>query len=396
MKKSVRVLWGSVVAASALLLASCSSGTNEATGASQTPSSSASASASAAADPAAAAAQQKVDEASQAVDTFTPPGPELGDLSSLKGKTVYYVAANYKIPLFHIVGDAMTRALSSAGLEVKVCDGKASPSDMAGCLTQAIDAKADAVVSGSIPDDLASVAFQQVRDAGIPLLYMLTAPAGPGEPAKVGYVTPDNVALQATNADWVIADSGAKANVLVVKVTDTPATTLWMDQGALAEYEKSCPSCEVTVLETNTGQLQKLPSLVSSAMVRDPDITYVQAEFDVTVQPVVQGLQSAGKTDGVKIISGDGTLAIQQMLAEGRVAATSGVNLDALGWYGADQVLRMMSGQPSVQNLEFPYRRLFTADNVKDLDLTPEGESSGSWFGATDYEDGFKKLWGVA
>jgi ribose transport system substrate-binding protein len=395
MKKSVRVLWGSVVAASALLLASCSSGTNDATGASQSPSSSASASA--AADPAAAAAQEKVDQASQAVDEFTPPGPELGDLSSLKGKTVYYVPANYKIPLFHVVGDSLAEALSSAGVNVNVCDGQASPSSMAGCLTQAIDAKADAVVSGSIPDDLASVAFQQVRDAGIPLLYMLTAPAGPGEPEKVGYLTPDNVVLQATNADWVIADSGGKANVLVVKVTDTPATTLWMDQGALAEYEKTCPSCKVTVLETNTGQLQKLPSLVSSALVRDPDIAYVQAEFDVTVQPIVQGLQSAGKTDGVKLISGDGTLAVLQMLSEGRfVAASAGYNLDAVGWYGADQVLRMMSGQPSVQNLDFPFRRLFTTENVKKLELTPEAETSGAWFGTADYKDGFKKLWGLA
>ena len=395
MKRSVRVLWGSVVAASALLLAGCSSGTTGATGASETPSSSASASA--AADPAAATAQEQVDQASKAVDEFIAPGPELGDLSSLKGKTVYYVPANYKIPLFHIVGDAMTQAMSTAGVEVKTCDGQASPSSMASCLTQAIDAKADAVVSGSIPDDLASVAFQQVRDAGIPLLYLLTAPAGPGEPEKVGYLTPDNVALQAINADWIIADSGGTANVLVVKVTDTPATTLWMDQGALAEYEKTCPNCKVTVLETNTGQLQKLPSLVSSAMVRDPDIAYVQAEFDVTVQPVVQGLQSAGKADGVKVVSGDGTLAILQMLAEDRsMAATIGVNLDALGWYGADQVFRMMSGQPSVQNLEFPFRRLFTAENVKELDLTPEGEMSGSWYGNADYKEGFRKLWGVA
>ncbi|MFH5821454.1 sugar ABC transporter substrate-binding protein [Georgenia sp. AZ-5] len=402
MKKSVRVLWGSVAAASALLLASCSSGTTEATGASQAPSSSASASATAdpavaSADPAVASAEEAVAEASAAVEEFTPPGPELGDLSSLKGKTVYYVPANYKIPLFHLVGDAMAEALATAGVDVQVCDGQASPSSMAGCLTQAIDAKADAVVSGSIPDDLASVAFQQVRDAGIPLLYMLVAPAGPGEPDKVAYLTPDNVAIQAINAKWVIADSAGKANVLVIKVTDTPATTLWMDEGALAEYEKSCPDCKVTVIETNTGQLQKLPSLVSSAMVRDPDITHVQAEFDVTVQPTVQGLQSAGKTDGVKIISGDGTLAVLQMLGEGRfVAGASGVNLDALGWYGADQVLRMMSGSPSVQNLAFPYKRLFTAENVDELDLTAEGESSGSWYGANDYKEGFKQLWGVS
>jgi ribose transport system substrate-binding protein len=393
MKKSVKAMWGGVVAASALLLAACG-GTpaTEATGDTAT-----AAPGGAATNPDAAAAQEVIDASSAAVEEFTPPGPELGDLSSLEGKTVYYIPANYKIPLFHIVGDAMADALATAGVDVQVCDGEASPASMASCLTQAVDAKADAVVSGSIPDELASVGFKSVRDAGIPLLYMLVAPAGPGEPDKVGYLTPDNIELQAWSANWVIADSGGEADVLVVKVTDTPATTLWTDQGTLATYENACEGCNVTVVETNTGQLQKLPSLISSALVRNPDITYVQVPFDVTVQPTVQGLQSAGKVNDVKVSSGDGTLAVMQMLADGRsVASEVGVNLDAMGWYGADQVLRMMSGTDSVQNLKFPYRRVFTESNVGELDLTPEGEASGSWYGATDYKDGFQKLWGVS
>ncbi|MCK6210447.1 substrate-binding domain-containing protein [Georgenia sp. EYE_87] len=391
MKKSVKALWGGAVAASALLLAACG-------GATPAPEATAAAGGAGTADagPAVAAAQEMVDRFSGPVEEFTPPGPALGDLSALEGKTVYYIPANYKIPLFHLVGDGMARALATAGVDVQVCDGEASPASMASCLAQAVDAKADAVVSGSIPDELASVAFQSVRDAGIPLLYMLVAPEGPGEPDKVGYLTPDNVQLQALNANWIIADSGGQADVLVVKVTDTPATTLWTEQGALATYEEACPDCNVTVVETNTGQLQKLPSLVSSALVRNPDITHVQVPFDVIVQPTVQGLQSAGKVDGVTVSSSDGTLAVMQMLGEGRsIGSEIGTNLDALGWYGADQVLRMMSGEESVQKLEFPYRRIFTADNVGELDLTPEGEASGSWFGGTDYQDGFKELWGV-
>jgi len=392
MKKSVKVMWGGAVAASALLLAACG-------GAAPAPEATADAGGAgggaAGAEPAVAAAQEMVDRFSAPVEEFRPPGPALGDLSALEGKTVYYVPANYKIPLFHLIGDGMARALATAGVNVQVCDGEASPASMASCLAQAVDAKADAVVSGSIPDELASVAFQSVRDAGIPLLYMLVAPEGPGEPDKVGYLTPDNVQLQALSANWIIADSGGKADVLVVKVTDTPATTLWTEQGALATYEEACPDCTVTVVETNTGQLQKLPSLISSALVRNPDITHVQVPFDVIVQPTVQGLQSAGKVNEVTVSSSDGTLAVMQMLGEGRsVGSEIGTNLDALGWYGADQVLRMMSGQESV-TLEFPYRRIFTADNVGELDLTPEGEASGSWFGGTDYQDGFKELWGV-
>ena len=41
-----------------------------------------------------------------------------------------------------------------------------------------------------------------------------------------------------------------------------------------------------------------------------------------------------------------------------------GFNADALAWYAADQALRMMTGQPSVANVAFPYQRMFTPDNI--------------------------------
>lgn len=342
-----------------------------------------------------AAASALVGQVSQPVGEFTPPGPAVDGVADLAGGTVYYVPATLQVPMFGNVRDSLTEALGQADISVQTCDGKANPADIAGCLDQAVNAGADAIVAGSIPTELAATAFQGVEDAGIPLLYMQTAPAGPGDPTQVAYLTPNNVEMQAWNASWVVADSGGAADVLVVKVTDTPATILWIEQGALATYEQMCPECTVTVVETNTGQLDKLPSLVSSALVRDPDIGYVHVAFDVTVQPTVQGIQSAGRTD-VKVVSQDGVLPVMQSLGQGQfVAAEVGFNQEALAWYGADQVLRMMAGQESVQNLDFPYRRLFTRDDAAQLDLSPEGEASGQWYGDTGYTEGFLELWGV-
>lgn len=110
----------------------------------------------------------------------------------------------------------------------------------------------------------------------------------------------------------------------------------------------------------------------------------------------VQCLQAANAT-GVKISSHDGTLSVMQMLESGQLVGSEiGFNADALAWYGADQALRMMSGQPSNQNVQFPYVRMFNADSVGEIDLTPEAEKSGSWYGSTDYQDGFLELWGVS
>lgn len=380
---SLRIVSGSVAAALALSLAACSAADTE------------EAAAPVELSPAAAAAQGLVDAVSGSVQAFEAPGPELGDLSSLAGSTVYYVPATLQVPMFANLAEALGEALSSVDVELEVCDGKGNPGDMASCLTQAVDAGAGAVIAGSFPYELAPVAFDAVVAAGIPLLYMQTAPAGPGDPAGVAYLTPDNIALQVWLTNWVIADSNAEANVLAVKVTDTPATTLWTEVGALGTYAEACPDCTVEVIEVNTGQFDKLASQVSAALVANPEITYVHAAFDSAVQSIVQGIQAAGRDD-VVVVSMDGSLPVMQDLAsENYVAAEVGFNQQALSWYAADQVLRMMAGQESVQNLEFPFRRLFTRDIAAELEISPETEKSGAWYGESDFRAGFLELWGA-
>lgn len=382
---------GFAAALSAVLAASgCSSGDS---GTAESPSAEGTSAAAGTAD--VSTFQANIEKASEPIDEFTAPGPAI-DASAVAGKAVYFVPAQYAVPLFAAVGNSLTAALGEVGVSVQICDGKANPSNIADCMTQAINAQAAAVVTGSIPPDLASVAFQQVQDAGIPLVNALTIPAGPGEPTKVGYITPDFIGFQQTMADYVIANSDAKANVLLLKATDTPATILWADQ-AIAYYAEACPECKVTALDTSTGQLDKLPSLVSSAMITDPEIGWIHVEFDSLVQPTIQGLQSAPNADKVQLVSMDGTLPVMQLIQSGRdgMAADMGYNLDAFGWYTADQALRMMTGNPSVQNELFPFSRLFTESNTADLTLTAEAQQTGEWFGTADYQTGFRTLWGL-
>lgn len=353
--------------------------------------------ASAADDPNVAYAKAQVAKASPAIQSFKAPGPAVPNVKSLAGKTVYFVPARGVVPIFAAISEALKQSLGEAGIKLQVCDGEANPSTVADCFQQAINAKAGAVIVGSLPEDFAPTAFKAVADAGIPLVNTLTIPAGPGDPKKVGYLTPNFIGFQALNADYIIADSNGMANVLYVKATDTPATKIWADAGALAEYKKRCPKCKVTVVETNTGQLSKLPSLVSSALIKNPNITYIQAEFDSLVQPIVTGLQSSPRRTSIKVVSMDGTLPVLQLVkAKRNVVADYGYNLNAFGWYAADQAIRMMAGQSSLSMVNFPYTRLFQYANTSRLNLTPQAQNTGEWYGSTDYQAGFKKLWGLS
>lgn len=389
MKISMKALVGIVAASSVLLLSACSTGTTDATATQEAQS------------PEAAAAAAVVQAVSSPVDEFQAPGPAISGVSAFKGKTVYYIPATLQVSLFTIQEAGLKAAFGSVGAQVKTCDAKSNPQDLASCLGQAVDAKAAAVVIGSLPVSMASTAFKAVTDANIPLVITLVSDgANPGDapvysdPMKVGYVTQNGIEIQAWNANAVIADSNGTANVLAVQVTDTEATKMWTEYGALATYANACKACKVEKIETTTGTIDKVASLVSAKLVANPDIKYVQIPFDGFVQPVTQGIQASGRTD-VKIVSGDGYLDVLQSMSKGgNVIADTAFNVFATGWYAADQVLRIATGAGAVEKAVFPLRRMITPGNVSTLDLTPEGQASGSWFGKADYMAGFAQLWG--
>lgn len=390
MKNRMKGLVGAVAIASIFALTACSSGP-AADDTSSGPTA-----------PEAVAAAEVVAAVSSPVDEFTAPGDAVTGVDSFKGKTVYYIPATLQVALFTIQEAGLKAAFGAVGANVQTCDAKSNPQDLASCLGQAVDANAAAVVIGSLPVSLAPTAFQAVVDANIPLVITLVSDGAlPGDapayadPKKVGYVTQNGIEIQAWNANKVIADSNAEASVLVVEVTDTEATKLWSEIGALGTYAQACPKCKTDKIETTTGTIDKVASLVSAKLVANPEIKYIQVPFDGFVQPVTQGIQAAGRDD-VKIVSGDGYLdVLQSMKAGGIVIGDTGFNVFATGWYAADQVFRIASGAGAVEKLVFPFRRMFTADNVGTLDLTPEGQGNGSWFGKADYIGGFMQLWGL-
>lgn len=390
MNTRLKVLGGAVAIASIFALTGCSSGDGgqDADGGSLSAE--------------AAAAAKVVEAVSAPVDEFTAPGPEVTGAKDFAGKTVYYIPAILQVPLFKIQEAGVKAAFGAVGAQVQTCDAKSNPQDLATCLDQAVSANAAAVVVGSQPVAASPTAFQAVVDAGIPLVVTLvgdTALPGDAEvfsdTKKVGYVTQNGIEMQAWNANAVIADSNAEATVLVVHVTDNPVTSSWTQIGALGAYKDGCTKCEVLEIETSNGVIDKLPTAISAELTKNPNIKYIQVPFDGFVQPIRDGINAAGRDD-VKIVSGDSYLDVLQSMKDGgNVVADSGYNVFATGWYAADQVFRIASGQGAVEKEAFPFRRMFTPENVGSLDLTPEGQESGSWYGKADYIGGFSKLWGL-
>lgn len=390
MNKRLRLTLGSAALVAALITAGCSGGASpDDDGPAATPGD----------DTAAAeraAAQAVVDEATQPVAGFTAPGPAF-DTSGIQGGTVYYVIPALEAAVFQTYAEELEESFRPFDIGIQQCGTNGgSPDGIANCLQQAVDSGASAVIALGIPYVLSPTGFDKVGEAGIPVLYGLTGSDGEGEPERVAYFSPNFFELQAWNAQWVIADSGASANVLVIEETDNPAVQAWTLQGSMPAYENGCSACVVKKITASTAQLDKLTTDVTAALVANPDIAYVQTPAGAYVSAIIAGLQGAGKSPNeVNVGSMDMNLAELNQLQQSQwLTNVGGTDFGASAWYMTDQVLRMLAGEPSLRGVEFPYQRLFTRDNTADLESSEAAWKSGAWFGSTDYREGFTELWG--
>jgi ribose transport system substrate-binding protein len=345
---------------------------------------------------AAKAAHARLDKFSQPVSGT----PDLGDpvdTSRLAGKTVFYVPIALKAGHFPFVQENLKNALAKVGAKLHTCDGQGNPSGFGACLDQAVQQKPAAVVTDYIPYQLASTAYEKLRSAHIPV-YIAGAqqPPGVATSATFAFGDPKNYGFDAVEgeADAVIADSDGKAHVLFLMLDASTAIEA-QGQHAVDHFKTACPDCVVTVKKVNLSSVNNLPSLVSSALTGDPGIDYVVPQTDTYLAAAVSGIQSAGKTQSVKISSsGDVLASVQQVKSNPQLIAMAGTNPPYVAWTMADAVFRMVAGEKPPR--EYPVlNRLFTSQNVGSLDLTTTAEAGGEWFGSSDYQRTFAKLWGA-
>lgn len=342
-----------------------------------------------------AAAKAAVATASAPLSAYPVPTAKLTNVASLRGRTVYYVPITQQAPQFTVTANALRGALSAVGVSLQVCNGNSNPSQIAACVNQATAANAGAVITDSIPYALAANAFDAARAKKIPVLITDQIPdASHPANATLGYIEGAGGALLKAVADWIIADSGGTAKVLINESTDSPSTVAYVNQ-AKQEFSTDCSGCSVTVNQISSANFSLISSSTSSAILRDPGVQYVVSEFDQYVQPTLEGVQQSGRQSSVKGVSTAAQISGLQMLDARNFLYVDGGQASAYqGWASADAALRLMLGQP-LPTYTIPLR-LFTRDNVSSVSATSTAEASGVWFGPTSYQAEYQALWGVS
>jgi ribose transport system substrate-binding protein len=386
-----RLLSSAAVIAASAALAACSSSSSSTTTTTTSPAGGSSTGSTASAG--VAKAQQMVAQLETTTSQYPVPTASVSGVPGFKGRTVYYIPLDAHIPGFVVTAQTMKVALTKAGLKFQECDGQGTPSTIASCVGQAAGAGAAGIVLDAIPYGMAQNALDGAKSKGVPIVIADQYASGATSNNQVAYV--EGVVDQPSQvAWWLIANSQGKAKAIISEEADSPSSIAYV-QNSLPIYRQYCPACNIVVKQiTATETNPQLQAAVSSYIQANPDVQYFYTEFEDSLQPTMAGIQQSGKSSSVDLAVAGGSVNGLGLLKGGQVVkAVVAVDQAYAGWALTDEVLRMMT-KSGPANETFP-SRLFTAQNIGSIQVTPAAQASGVWFGDSSYTSDFAKLWGM-
>ncbi|HVY95961.1 MAG TPA: sugar ABC transporter substrate-binding protein [Solirubrobacterales bacterium] len=371
--RQTRVLWIGALLAVAAIVAGCGS-SDDSTGSSDESGGGASSSF-------VAEAEQAAQEGEQVPSKILATEP----VKPKAGATVYHVACDLSLQGCANQAKGVKSAAAAIGFKYEQCDGGSSPDTIAQCFTNAVNAKPDVIIPNGIGIEAAGDGFAAAKKQGIPIVGMFTGdpPGAEGVATEVAGETCEEAGKAA--ADWVIADSEGKANVVFIG-TQTYTCNKQRQQSFLAEMKK-CEECKASTLTFSIASIQStLPQQIQAELQSNTEVEYMVGTFDAVALTAADAIRQAGKATEIKVGGFDADAPNLELIRDEEIQAfdvTSGTTEP--GWSAIDAAARVINGE-AVPPVTPVTTVMVTANNIEQI-----GEA---YVGATGFEEQFKTLWG--
>jgi ABC-type sugar transport system substrate-binding protein len=372
------VRWTAVGVVGALVASGCSSSSSKASGGSRSGS---------ATDSACLTATQKFLVPWSTPPTSLPAGfTPLSEKPAPGGTIIKVIRA--AVPAEQEGAQAQAEAAKSIGWTAKTISYNGSVEDLNAKFMQAIAEKPTIITSAST--DPASIAqpLAAAKKAGIVVQISSSPTTGPsGYPGyAAGSGGPQLLAqIGDIMANWVMNDSGCKANVAVATLAGLP-TQEGMAKKVRADLSATCSSCKSSYVPLQPADVgsPKVTNAIVSALQAHPSINYLVVTLGNITDGLAASLQQAG-LDHVKIVGATPDNASIKALQDGTNAMWVDLSVVMNGWVELDAGLRALDQQHAVWGHDFPLAVL-TPSNIA------KGSSDIPTY-PTDYATLFKQIW---
>lgn len=382
--KSKKVLFGSGLALTSLLLATCSNqpvaSANSASSSNQTGQASTSLT----------HVKQQINLYKR-LPRFVAPGPAFDAKKLMAGKSIISIPASSAVPFVENIEKTMAKVAKQVGVHFEQWQNQGQPSQWAQGVNYAINKKANVIdLLAGINPAVLQPQIAAAKAAGIQVVSSHLTGYGQSVPYVTHNLAVDYNKAGRLLADWAILKTGGKPDVLVVTINEVISTQP-MVSGMKAEFSKYAPGAKVTYLNIPLADWSKMQTSVQSAIIKDPKLNYVLPLYDSMSPDVVAAITTTGAANHVKVATYNGTPFVLQLIQQGKVEMDIGENLDWIGRAVMDDEMRLAAGLPFVNNEHIPMY-IWDKSNVNRAGNPPQlSQGYGN-----AYIAGYNKLWGLS
>ncbi|MFD3502512.1 substrate-binding domain-containing protein [Streptomyces sp. NPDC058676] len=315
-------------------------------------------------------------------------GPTTGP-AAVPGRTIVYVAQTMTNPGVAGVANGLREAAKVIGWKVRVIDGQGTPAGIQAALSQAVGVKPSGIVLGGFDPNATSAEIARADAAGIPLVgwHAVDSPGPSERPKLFTNVTTQVEDVAEISADWIIAHSNGRAEVVVFTDASIPfarnKSQLIEKQLATCSDVRLLASENIPIPDASSRTPQEVSSLLSRFGSR---WTYSVAINDLYFADAAPALREAGRKGSgppFNIGAGDGDpSAFQRINSRQFQAATVPEPLAEQGWQIVDEFNRAFAGESA-------------SGYVAPVHISTAANSSGATtWDPPGYREAYRKIWG--
>jgi ribose transport system substrate-binding protein len=332
----------------------------------------------------------------EAVPTWKGPTTPITGVPKLKGKLVVCVDSNFAVPFLKQLCDDISNAYKTMGVKTLEIDGKGDTSNYDAGVRTAISQHAAGIALVAIGSGVIGPALQAAKSAGIPVVTAANDPQSLKEPPIIGAnVSVDYAKIGELQSDFAIAQSNGNVDARGFYGGAFPSDVAQAG-GQKSELARLCPSCKLkqsSVLISNFPTT--VPPIVETDVRSDPKLNWFLPTFDALNLYIVPAVTQAGAASRVQSSSHNAIAANLKYVLNGQVQTASiGENTNWWAWATADNLTRLMVGQPAIPNENIP-ERLFTKEVIEQAGGASVVNNQDALFGNVPYMQKYKALWGV-
>ena len=302
------------------------------------------------------------------------------------GKKIAFISCG--VEACEIQGDIIKEGAELLGWTAETIGTDGSPEQLQNAFQTALRQGADGIILNAVTRSVVAKQLEDAEKQGVPFVTLSSVEkTGDGILANIAD-TRNSGRIGELLAAKIVSESGGDANTLYVNISAFQILKALGDQFE-SSYKQYCPDCEYGSIDIPITSLGKdAPDRIVSYLRSHPQVNHVVLSVSNALGAgLPAALKAAGLSDKVKLIGQSADTQTWQDLQAGNIEAVVPYDYYTVDYLMLDALARHFAGVP-VED-QSPPLWIVTADNM------PEGATEGLVPVVEDYQEQFKKAWGI-